>query len=438
MSLCTTPSSYQNRVIAHIDADAFFASCEQAVNPTLKQAPVVIGRERGIATAMSYQAKSAGVMRGMTMSQVRTVCPDAIILPGNFERYQLFSSRMHDIFARFTNRVEKNGVDEAFLDLTEELDSDNPKSAILLAQQISQTITNELGITVSIGIAPTKSLAKIASARHKPHGLTQIHPHEIYSYLHTVGIEQVWGIGRNTAEYLREEGIARAYDFAKMPETWVRSNMSKPHILLHQELQGTLMYQVAHVDNLASPQRSIEKTRTLHQPTDNPNILYAHLLNNLERACRKARKQGQYARSFGIMLKEHGSFRRVSLRVPLKQATAFPMDLHAQAHTLFTQLYQSGITYRSTGVYLCELQSDLAMQPTLFEGVAAHEVRTRVYQAMDQIEQTFGKGIVTHATTLRTKKELHAQAAQEQIPQHKRLDKLKKSFRLPIYQYAVR
>ena len=154
----------------HIDADAFFASCEQAIHPELKGRPVITGKERGIVAAASYEAKAKGVERGMRLFEAKKVCPDVVILPSDYETYSLFSIRMFEILRRFSPDVEEYSIDEAFVDLTGLRRSfHGPYSDI--AQRVQETVAKELGISASIGVSLTKVLAKVPQSTRNHAGL---------------------------------------------------------------------------------------------------------------------------------------------------------------------------------------------------------------------------------------------------------------------------
>src|SRR5512142_2375026 len=150
--------------------DAFFASCEQAIHPELRGRPVITGKERGIVAAASYEAKARGVSRGVRLSEVKKICPDAVILPSDYETYSLFSVRMFEILRRFSPDVEEYSIDEAFVALTGLRRSFHGPYG-MIAEKMRQTIKQELGITVSAGVSLSKVLAKIGSKHRKPDGL---------------------------------------------------------------------------------------------------------------------------------------------------------------------------------------------------------------------------------------------------------------------------
>src|SRR6516164_7286245 len=207
------------RAIVHIDGDAFFASCEQSRRPKLQGRPVVTGKERGIAASMSYEAKARGVTRGMRLSDIRKVCPDAVILPSDYETYSLLSKRFFAIVRRYTDDVEEYSIDECFADLTG-LRRPLRMSYREMVERIKADLDSELGMTFSVGLAPTKVLAKMASKWKKPSGLTVISGRHIEEYLGALPVEKVWGIGAQTSAFLAKHRIITALDFARRDESW--------------------------------------------------------------------------------------------------------------------------------------------------------------------------------------------------------------------------
>jgi DNA polymerase-4/DNA polymerase V len=215
------------RAIVHIDGDAFFASCEQSRRPKLQGRPVVTGKERGIVASMSYEAKARGVTRGMRIADIRKICPDAVILPSDYETYSLLSKRFFAIVRRYTPDVEEYSIDECFCDLTG-LRRPLRMSYLKIAERMKRDLDAELGFTFSVGLAPNKVVAKIASKWQKPSGLTAIPGRELHRFLTKLPVEKVWGIGPNTTAFLQKHGIRTALEFAQRPEAWVKKHLSKP------------------------------------------------------------------------------------------------------------------------------------------------------------------------------------------------------------------
>ncbi len=188
------------RAIIHVDGDAFFASCEQAVHPEYRGRPVVTGKERGIVSAASYEAKARGISRGVALHDVPKLCPDAIIVPSDYETYSLFSKRMFAIMRRTTPLVEEYSIDEGFADITG-LRGPTHSSYETIAQTMQDAICNELGITVSVGLSVSKVLAKIGSKYKKPRGFTSIPADATEPYLAHTPLGKLWGVGPQTAAY---------------------------------------------------------------------------------------------------------------------------------------------------------------------------------------------------------------------------------------------
>ena len=191
------------RAILHIDGDAFFASCEQSRRPQLQGRPVVTGKERGIAASMSYEAKARGVRRGMRLADIRKICPEAVILPTDYETYSLLSTRFFAIVRRYTPEVEAYSIDECFCDVTG-LRRPLRMSYVQIAERIKHDLDTELGFTFSVGLAPNKVVAKIASKWAKPSGLTTISGRELHRYLAKLSVEHIWGIGHQTTALLQK------------------------------------------------------------------------------------------------------------------------------------------------------------------------------------------------------------------------------------------
>ncbi|NTU70150.1 DNA polymerase IV, partial [bacterium] len=183
-----------DNAIIHLDADSFFASCEQATHPEYRGKPVITGKERGIVSAASYEAKARGVDRGVPLWEVKKICPDAIIVPSDYETYSLFSKRIFSIMRRFTSQVEEYSIDEAFADITglrRSLKMSYPNIAI----KVKETVERELGLTVSVGLSVNKVLAKLASNWNKPSGFCDINLFDIKKFLGNLPAQKVWGIG---------------------------------------------------------------------------------------------------------------------------------------------------------------------------------------------------------------------------------------------------
>jgi len=391
------------RAIMHIDADAFFASCEQAIHPELKGKPVITGKERGIVAAASYEAKAKGVERGMRLFEAKKVCPDVVMLPSDYETYSLFSVRMFEIIKRFSPDVEEYSIDEAFVDITG-LRRIFHNSYEYIAQKLQETVEKELDISVSVGVSLTKVLSKIASKHKKPRGFTVIPGKDIHIYLSFLPTEKVWGIGPNTSAFLKKFGINTALEFAKKDEKFIKKYLSKPYQEIWHELNGRNVYPV--VNESKSEYQSISKTKTFTPPSDNETYIFAQLSKNLENACIKARRYRLAASRLIVFLRRQ-DFRDAGIEVKLTRPTAYTAELFEPLKEGFIKIYHPKTLYRSTGAVLSGLMPEKDVQYTLFDDVARIQKMAKIYTAVDILSERFGKHTIHHGASLPVK--LHAQ-----------------------------
>lgn len=378
------------RAILHIDGDAFFASCEVAKNPALRGRPVITGKERGIVSACTYEAKARGVKRGMRLFEVKEVCPDAVILPSDYETYSLFSERMYTIVRRYTPDVEEYSIDECFADLTG-MRRANRMSYPDMAERIQQELVRELGMTFSIGLSATKVLAKIGSKWNKPHGLTVIPLRDAEKFLGKVAAENVWGIGPNTSAYLRKFGVRTALDLARKDEAWVRAKLSKPYVEIWYELNGEVKNEL----DIAGRKtyQSISKTKTFTPPSTDPAFVYSQLSKNVENACIKARRWKLAAPEVFFFLKTQ-DFKYHGCEIKLSHPSCVPQDILGEIAKYYPHIYRKGAQYRATGVALLKLTDGAAAQLDLFGTVMKSEGYKRIFESVDAISDKYGKHAV--------------------------------------------
>ena len=403
------------QAILHVDADAFFASCEQAIHPELRGRPVITGKERGIVAAASYEAKARGVQRGTRLSDVKKICPDAVILPSDYETYSLFSMRMFGILRCFSPDVEEYSIDEAFVDLTG-LRRSFHGSYGMIAEKIQYEIEKELGITVSIGVSLSKVLAKIGSKHNKPHGLTIIPGRDIHLYLQNLPVGKVWGIGPNTSAFLNKHGITTALQYAGKDEKFIKKYLSKPYLEIWHELNGRSVYPV--VTESKSSYQSISKTKTFTPPSTDEAFIFAQVSKNLENACIKARRYRLAATRLIVFLRRQ-DFRDFGMEIKLSLPSAYPVCLMGLLKEGFSQVYKPNTLYRQTGVVLAGLVADDGSHYTLFDDVTKIEKMARIYEAVDSLSWKYGKHTVQHGSSLLTKKQAQHEGDRGDVPVRK-------------------
>lgn len=378
-----------------MDGDAFFVACEVAKNPQLRGLPVVTGQERGIVSALSYEAKALGVVRGYPIFKLKKHFPQVIILPGDYECYARLSSQMFDIVRRYADDVEEYSIDECFADLTG-LDKPLYMSYKQIGERIKREITEELGLSVTVGLAPTKVLAKVASKWQKPNGFTTITKETAKEYLKEVSIGKIWGIGGQTTNFLRGKGIDTALAFATKNIEWVRENLSSPYEALWLELNGISVMKVN--SEAKSKYSSLQKTRTFHPPTNDKNFLLSQLSKHIEDACKKARHYNLVAKKFSFFIKSQ-DFRYFSFAIDLPIPTNSPEPIVGLMKHHFDQVWSKGVIYRTCGTTLFELVSAEVTQKDLFGGLEESTKLETIHKQIDFLENKFGKRIVYLAST---------------------------------------
>jgi len=384
------------RAILHIDGDSFFASCEVAKNPQLRGRAVITGKERGIVSACTYEAKRRGVTRGMQLHEVRKLVPDAVILPSDYETYSLFSNRMYKIVRRYTPEVEEYSIDECFADLTG-MRRVNKMGYGEMAEAVKRDLERELGMTFSLGVSATKVLAKIGSKWEKPSGLTLIPLSGAEPFLRKTLIGAVWGIGPNTAAYLTKFGVRSAWDYTQRDEAWVQSHVSKPFLEVWRELRGTTAYELDTKGR--ETYQSISKTKTFTPPSRDATFVFSQLSKNVENACIKARRWHLASSEIFFFLKTQ-DFKYHGCEVRLSHPTSVPQEVLSQVRTHFEKVWRPATLYRATGIVLLKLRSSEHVQLDLFGSVVRSEAMRMVFESVDSISHRFGKHAVFLGSSL--------------------------------------
>ena len=381
------------KAIAHIDADAFFVACERALNPSLNGKCVAVGKERGIITALSYEAKAKGVKRGMRSFEAKKICPGLIVIESDYEAYSLFSLRMFNIIKNFSPQVEEYSIDEAFVDLSG-LRRVFSCSYEEIAKKMQIAIEKELSITVSIGVSITKTLAKIASKLKKPKGLAVIEGRDIQNILCNIKIEDVWGIGNNTAYLLKKFGINSALDFALKDENFIGRYLSKPYKETWLELRGNAVLGIN--ASAKSTYKTISKAKSFYPPSSDETFIFSELTKNLENACAKARRFNLAAAKISIFLKTQ-DFKTTGVQIKLTTPSAFPPLLMNALKEGFKYIYEKIYLYRQTEIVLYLTEN---VQYSLFDDIVKIDKIKRIYDSIDGINKKLGRNSVHLASSI--------------------------------------
>lgn len=281
--------------------DAFFASVEQRDNPALRGKPVAVGgtKARGVVAAASYEARQFGVFSAMPTQVALRKCPHLIMVPTRFEVYKQVSRQIREIFLRYTDAVEPLSLDEAYLDVTE--NKPGLKSAMLIAKRIKQDILQETQLTASAGVSFNKFLAKIASGKNKPDGLTVVLPDEAETFVEMLPIEKFYGIGDVTAAKMKQLGIYTGADLKARSEMDLRRHFGK---------SGAYFYQIARAqdDRLVEPNRirkSIGSERTFGEDLDTAEEMLLQLQRIAEEVAYDLHRLEASGKTITLKLKYH-------------------------------------------------------------------------------------------------------------------------------------
>jgi DNA polymerase-4 len=396
------------RVVLHLDMDSFFASVEEKLNPRLKGKPILVGgtERRGVVASANYAARPFGIHAGMPMAEAKRLCPDAVFVEGNPQKYVHTSLQVLDVLKTFTPAVEPFSIDEAFLDLTqvpyagkpstEERDSETMlDSAVPTAHAIQRAVMRRVGLTATIGIAPNKYVAKMASAVQKPRGLTVLNLERYRVHFWSKGVEELWGIGEKTRQALSKLGIRTIGQLAKFPREF---------LTYHFGLNGENMQEAAlgrdenrvvpYYDGI--PVKSMGHEITLSEDVADEEALLAHLLRLSDMVGRRLRADHYLGRIVSV------KFRDSKFRTTIRQR-ALPEvidDEHEIFHTarLLLEEHWDGRPLRLIGVSVSGLVSaEGHYQHSLFD---QDEHRRKMLEAVDSLRDRFGEHALVKAGVL--------------------------------------
>ncbi len=396
----------KNGLILHIDGDAFFASCEVARRPDLKGKPVVVGEEKGIACALTYEAKALGVYRGMPIFKIRKEFPQVAVIASHFELYEDYQRKLLSILRAHLPLVEAYSIDECFAEVP-----DMPRADLeVFIRNLKSKVQNSLGITYSFGIASTKTLAKVASKKDKPNGAVFLtSEREVRDALRECPAASIWGIGRTLSAALLGQNIKTAEEFVSMPLAKLESLFSLPVEETYHELRGVRIYNVheGHDD-----QKTIQATRSLEKATGDADLLFSELSRNVETACIHLREAGLMTNAVHAFYRHaNGGRHRESDGTMLPLYTDDPRVILRALKPVIARIYEPGLRYKSTGLTLLNLKKESAVQDDLFGSQRSHQKEKSYLKAVDSLNRRFGSFAVCHASSLRSVLKRRGEAA---------------------------
>ena len=373
----------------HLDADAFFASCETASNPELAGLPVAVGGlHRGIIASANYEARRQGVFTPMPTATAIKVCPSLVVISGNREKYEDFSQRMFSIVEHYTPFVEKTSLDEGYGDLSG-IPQDNPS---LVVKEIQDRIFQELRISVSVGLAPNKLLSAIASKLHKPKGLVEVPHGSERDFISKLGVEWLPGIGPGNKKKLATHGIESVEDILSAPPSTLKS-------VLGSLFSQTLMFASGHDPRPMAlnpnPAKSYSRQETFSRNTVDRLFVKKITRGMLDDLMQTLRGEGKTTQHLSIFARA-SDWTKISRGSRLPEPTNLETDIYETCDRLLALLWAKPFPLRMVGVRLSQVQLASLINPAtpdLFSAPAAHR-RQNLIKKVDEINKIYGSQTV--------------------------------------------
>ena len=389
-----------DRVVLHADMDAFYAAVEQRDHPEWRGRPVIVGGTgpRGVVSTCSYEAREFGVRSAMPAFEARRLCPDGVFVRGSMRRYGIESKRIFEILRRFTPLVQGVSLDEAFLDVsgTERLFGPPRK----LAERLRAEVRSETGLAISVGIAPVKLVAKIASDLAKPDGLLEIAPEAVSGFLAPLPVRSLWGVGPVAGERLASAGFATIGDLAAADAKRLEALLGAWGVRISKLARGEDVSEVEPFREAVS----YSEENTFSGDISDPRVLQAAIIAHSEAVARRLRNDGLRARTVVLKLKlarrvaagPHG-YPLLSRQTTLPEASD---DGDAISRAAFDLLARADLQQpvRLLGVGTSNLVGRSGEQLGLFAADAGLERRGRLNTALDELTRKFGADAVTRGS----------------------------------------
>src|SRR4051795_4971526 len=377
------------RTILHVDLDAFFAAVEQRDRPELRGKPVIVGGggpdQRGVVSTASYEARAFGVHSAMPLRTAGRLCPHGIFLPVDGARYQAASRDVMSVLRRFPPLVEPISIDEAFLDVTGSRSLFGDGEAI--GRQIKEAVRGRVGLTISVGVASTKLVAKIASDLRKPDGLVVVPAGTEAEFLAPLEIARLWGVGDKSAEVLRDYGVRTIGDLAALPEDLLIRRFGKHGASLTDRARGLDADPVGGRDAA----KSIGHEHTFDIDTSDREVIERTLLGMSEGVAGRLRDSGVKASTITVKIRD-SSFHTITRQRTLREPTDLTEPIFRTALELARPEVR-GKKIRLLGV----TASGLGEREQLSLFAADDPRRRKATEAADEVRHRFGERAITRA-----------------------------------------
>ena len=389
-------------VIALVDCDSFFVSCEQKVNPELKgKAVCVLSGHGECVISRSREAKQLGIPMGIpTFKMTKEMKEKSILITASHGLYGEISDEVMAVLKSISPKVEEYSIDEAFVDLTG-LERLYKRNYFELAQMIRQEVFDKVDIPVSIGVSTSKSLAKLASdkAKNIKGGVFVVGSGKIETVLKNTSIDEIWGIGRNLSKLLRQNGILTAYELVQRSDAWLDKQIGIRGLEMKHELLGET---VSPVDDSFKMPKSIQNTSAFGLFTSDLDFIKNQINYHIHSACKKLRKLDLKCSGIGVMLRTKVEFKVYFEKITIPEPTCYEWEISDIAFKLLEKIYNPNIIYRSSGIILDGFTSGRGEQMFLFADNEKNLKSERLAKCIDKLEDKFGKNIIQTGFTKNT------------------------------------
>ena len=389
------------KVIAHVDMDAFFAAIEQLEHPELRGKPVIVGadprggRGRGVVSTASYEARPYGVHSAMPISRAYQLCPHGIYRKPDGALYASYSRKIFAILEEFTPLIQVVSVDEAFLDVSGSVHLFG--GVAKLGAAIKARIHAVTGLTASVGISNSKSVAKIASDYQKPDGLTIIPPEAVQDFLDALLVTKLWGAGKKTVENLARLGIVTVRQLREYPLEVLEKKFGKMGPHLHRMARGIDEREVVEREAI----KSVSHETTFGEDHNDRELLNSTLLYLAEKVSTRLRKKDYRGKTIHLKLRFE-DFSTFTRNKTLAHPTNLTEDIYKVCKALFEQFGELKKPVRLIGVGVSHLVAEAGSQTSLWD--VENQRKAVLEKVMDQLQEKFGKAGLTHAETLTARK----------------------------------
>lgn len=392
-----TKTAMWSKAIIHLDMDAFYAAVEVLDNPSLKGKPVIVGgsQKRGVVSSASYESRKFGVHSAQPTATAMRLCPQGIFLPVRMSRYRDVSEEVFEIFSQFTPLVEPLSIDEAFLDVTGSVKLFGPPKEI--AEIIKRAVFEEIGITVSAGVAPCKFVAKIASDLRKPDGLTIVPEGEVKAFLDPLPIEKLWGVGKVTQRALTLLGVRTIGDLSRLPLEVLEKNFGKLGTHLHLLSQGIDDRNV----EVSQEVKSIGHEETFAHDLLDMEVIRRELLSLATRVSRRLRGHRIVGKTVTLKVKYH-NFVQITRSETLPTCTDDGGEIFRRCCGLLEKTQVGKKPVRLLGISVSQLLvQEEKGQLSLFQPGFTPRKRKRLNLALDRISEKFGEDGILPGTLVK-------------------------------------